>query len=228
MALGGGWFWLRDSSLVAVQRVSVLGASGPDAGRIRAALTAAGRRMTTLDVNTAGLHAAVSRFPVVKDLRVSTHFPHGVLIRVIEQVPVATVIAGGGRVAVAGDGTLLRDVRPSPSLPQIAISYIPPGTRITDRRARAVLAVLGAAPWQLLAHVAAANTTSNHGIVLELRDGPQMYFGAPTLLSAKWIAAGDVLADPGSAGASYVDVSDPYRPAAGISGEASGAQVTLN
>ena len=36
--LGGLYLWLRDSSLVAVQRVRITGVSGPDAGRIRAAL----------------------------------------------------------------------------------------------------------------------------------------------------------------------------------------------
>ena len=38
VALGGGWLWLRDSSLVSIDRVSVTGESGPDAAQIRAAL----------------------------------------------------------------------------------------------------------------------------------------------------------------------------------------------
>ena len=29
--LGGAWVWLRDSSLVAVERVTVTGVAGPDA-----------------------------------------------------------------------------------------------------------------------------------------------------------------------------------------------------
>ena len=33
--LGGGWLWVRDSSLVAVRQVQITGVSGPDAGRIR-------------------------------------------------------------------------------------------------------------------------------------------------------------------------------------------------
>lgn len=215
LALGGGWLWLRDSSLVAVQRVSVVGAGGPDAGQIRAALRVAGRGMTTLDVNMSALRTAVSPFPVVKDLRVSTHFPHGMVIRVIEQVPVAVVVADGRRIAVAGDGTLLRDARLGASLPLLAVRLLPGGTRVTDPRTLSVLAVLGAAPWQLLGHVTTASSTANHGVVLDLRQGPRLYFGDTTLLAAKWIAADDVLADPGSDGASYVDVTDPYRPAAG-------------
>ena len=42
-----------------------------------------------------------------------------------------------------------------------------------------------------------------------------MYFGDAPSARAKWLAAAAVLADPGSAGASYIDVTDPVRPAAG-------------
>ena len=40
----GGWLWFRDSSLVAVERVTVTGLSGPDARQIRARAGAAPRR----------------------------------------------------------------------------------------------------------------------------------------------------------------------------------------
>ena len=48
--LAGGWVWLRDSPLVAVQRVTVTGLGGAQSSQIRAALTVAARGMTTLDV----------------------------------------------------------------------------------------------------------------------------------------------------------------------------------
>src|SRR4029077_2161592 len=51
-ALGGGaWLWLRHSSLAAVRQVRISGVHGPDASAIDAALGAAARRMSTLDVN---------------------------------------------------------------------------------------------------------------------------------------------------------------------------------
>ena len=110
LLLGGAWLWLRDSSLVAVKHVSIRGASGPDAGQIRSALRAAASNMTTLDVQMGQLRSAVSPYPVVKDLRVSTHFPHGMTIRVIEQDPVGAVVVDGQATAVSGDGTLIHDV----------------------------------------------------------------------------------------------------------------------
>src|ERR1700737_2525770 len=58
--LAGGWLWLRDSSLVSVERVQVSGVHGPDAHAIEAALAGAARHMTTLDVRPGALRAAVA------------------------------------------------------------------------------------------------------------------------------------------------------------------------
>lgn len=211
----GGWMWLRGSSLVAVQKVSVVGASGADAGKIRAALVVAARSMTTLDVHMDQLRSAVAPFPVVKALRVSTQFPHGIRIRVIEQVPVAAVVVAGRTIAVAGDGTLLHDVIASPSLPTIPLTVPPGGTRLSDPHALAAVEVLAAAPDQLLAHVSGVQTTAAHGLVASLRAGPSLYFGDTTRLQAKWAAVAAVLADQGSSNAVYIDVTDPERAAAG-------------
>lgn len=215
--LAGVWLWLRDSSLVAVKRVSVSVQSGPDQGRIRSALIAAARTMTTLDVGMGELQMAIAPYPVVKHLRVSTQFPHGMRIDVIEQAPVATVLARGRTVAmVAGDGTLMRDATSTGGLlPAIALPVAPGGPHLTDRAALGAVAALAAAPFQLLARISQVSTIRAHGVVAQLRDGPSIYFGAPTRLQAKWSAAVAALADPGSAGASYVDVTDPDRPAAG-------------
>lgn len=95
--LAGGWLWLRDSSLVAVRRVTITGVSGPDAGRIRGALALAARNMTTLDVKNGELNTAVAPYPVVKSISVSTQFPHGMRIRVTEEIPVGEIMVGGAR-----------------------------------------------------------------------------------------------------------------------------------
>lgn len=211
---GALWLWLRDSPLVTVDRVTVTGVSGPDAAAIRSALETAARGMTTLDVNRAQLRMAVSPYPEVKALRVSSEVPHGLRIRVVEQLAVAAIQVGGRSEAVAGDGTLLRDV-PASALPTIQIPVPPGGPRLTDATALAEVRALAAAPYQVLGRIGAMSTQAGHGLVAQLRGGPAVYLGAGTSLRAKWLAADAVLADPSSAGAAYVDVTDPARPAAG-------------
>lgn len=215
IGVGGAWLWVRDSSLVSVNRVAISGQSGPDSAQIRAALISAAKNMTTLDVRMDQLRTAVAPFPVVKDLQVSTQFPHGMRIRVLEQVPVGAVAVAGRTIAVAGDGTLLHDVRASPSLPAIPLTVAPGGTRLSEPDALHAVALLAAAPYAMIARISQVSTDAAHGLVAQLRSGPSIYFGDAGRLADKWTAATAVLSDPGSAGAAYVDVTDPARPAAG-------------
>jgi cell division protein FtsQ len=215
LALGGGWLWLRDSSLVAVTRVTVTGVSGSDAGKIRQALEASARSMTTLDVSIGQLRNAVSPYPVVKDISVSTKFPHGMRITVYEQRPVGAVVVAGHRTAVAADGILLPNVPAPASLPAIPVRVLPGGDRVSERGTRNAVALLAAAPDQFLGRLTQVITVPAHGLVAQLRDGPTLYFGTATRLEAKWAAVTAVLADHSSEGARYIDVTDPVRPAAG-------------
>jgi cell division protein FtsQ len=214
LALGGAWLWVRDSPLVAVNRVAVTGESGPDAGQIRSALIAAARNMTTLDVRVSQLHSAVAPYPAVKGIEVTTQFPHGMRIRVVEQEAVAVVVVGGRRTAVAGDGTLLHDAAAASALPQIPLRLPPGGTHLTGA-SLAEVELLAAAPARLLDRVSQATSVAGHGLVAQIRNGPSIYFGDASRLSAKWIAASAVLADTRSAGAVYIDVTEPQRPVAG-------------
>jgi cell division protein FtsQ len=114
---------------------------------------------------------------------------------------------------VAADGTLMRTTR-GEGLPEITAKAAPAGARATDAAVRRALTVLGAAPPQLRARVRRVYLGPN-GLTLPLRDGPTLYLGGSERLRAKWVAATVVLADPTSAGATYVDVRVPERPVAG-------------
>jgi hypothetical protein len=144
-------------------------------------------------------------------------------IHVIEQDPVAGVVVGGRTIAVAGDGTLLHDVTPSGSLPAIPLRVPPGGSRVTEHDALRAVALLAAAPAQLLPRISQVTTVAAHGLVAHLRNGPSLYFGDDSHLAAKWAAVGAVLSDAGSAGAVYIDVTDPGRPAAGAGSSTSDA-----
>lgn len=226
----GGWLLLRNTSLAAVQNVRVSGVHGHDAPQIEAALKRAARGMSTLHVRPAALRAAVSQYPLVRDVRVSPSFPHGLHITVIEQPPVAVLLAAGQRTAVAADGVVLGASLLGRTLPSVRIGGVAPlpGQRLTGGGTRAELRVLGAAPATLLGWTQAV-TTGSEGIVVTMRTGLELYFGNAARPHAKWFAAARVLADPSSAGASYIDVRLPERPIAGSSapGGLSGASAQV-
>ena len=208
-----GWLWLRDSSFVAVQNVTVTGVTGPDAQRIRSVLTDAAHDMTTMHVDGGDLRNAVSAYPQVKGLHVTTHFPHGMDISVTEHNPVAVIVADGKRVPVAGNGQLLRSVQPG-DIATVQMSSVPGGDRLTDPRASRAGEMLAAAPPALRARVQNV-WTGSHGLTARLSHGPLLYFGSADRLAAKWIAVATVLPNPDAAGALYLDVRVPERTAAG-------------
>jgi cell division protein FtsQ len=209
---GGGWLWLRQSSLVAVRHVTIVGAEGPQAARIAGALQDAARDMTTLRVRQDALRTAVEPYPIVRRVDAQPDFPHGLRIVVHEYAPVGALAAAGVRVPVAADGTVLRDT-PADGLPVITIRGWAPGARPRGRAAEAV-AVLAAAPPALRARVRALSWGPK-GWTAPLTDGPVLYLGDSHRLAAKWIAAARVLDDPTAAGATYLDLRLPDRPAAG-------------
>jgi cell division protein FtsQ len=202
-------FWLRDSSLVTVEKVQVTGLTTKDAPRVRAALASAAHSMTTLHVRHEVLEESIAAYPVVKALEVRTDFPHGLVIHVVEYRP-AAIVAG---LPVAGDGTILRGIPVEGSLPKI--EGAPHGNRLSDPAALHAARVAGTAPLALRSRLELIEVRAQDGIVVQMRDGPELIFGDATRAHAKWIAATRVLADPEAEGASYIDVRLPGRPAAG-------------
>jgi cell division protein FtsQ len=212
LVLAAGFqFWLRDSPLVAVEDVKVTGLTTKDAPRVRAALASAAHNMTTLHVDHAELERAVAAYPVVRALEVNADFPHGLEIRVLEHLPAALV----GGLPVAGDGTILRGLPVEGGLPRIDARGSLEGDRLSNPAALHAARVAGGAPAPLRGRLERIDLRTEEGIVVELRDGPELYFGDATHVRAKWIAAVRILADPEAAGASYIDVRLPGRPAAG-------------
>jgi cell division protein FtsQ len=210
--LCAGWLWLRESPLVAVRDVSIAGVDGPQAAQIEGALKDAARDMTTLHVREQALRTAVEPYPIVKAVQAKADFPHGLRIVVHQYVPVGALAAAGSRIPVAADGTVLRDT-PADGLPVVRVDGWAPGARLEGRAAQAV-AVLAAAPPTLRARVRELSAGPK-GWTAPLADGPVLYLGDSHRLAAKWVAAARVLEDPTAAGATYIDLRLPERPAAG-------------
>jgi cell division protein FtsQ len=224
--MAGGFVLLRHSSLVAVERVHVSGVHGPESAAIETALSVAARHMSTLDVRTGALRAAVAPFRVVRAISVHAEIPHGLRIEVVEQLPVAALQVGSGRTAVAADGVVLGPALLSSGLPSVGGFRLPgPGQQVHDAGLLGYVTVLGAAPGPL-GRLVARVYSGPEGLTVAMRSGLLAYFGDASRPHAKWLSLARVLADHSSLGASYVDVRLPARPAAGWAsgtGQASGS-----
>jgi cell division protein FtsQ len=203
----------RDASAFAIRDVAVRGTTGPDGPKVEAALRQAAREMTTLNVDAGRLRGAVRAYPTVEGVEVDRDLPHGVTLTVLEHRPVAVVVAGGRRVPLASDGRLLQGATPPDDVPALAIQGAP-GSRVDDPRGRRLVALAAAAPGPLRRRAMRASITDK-GLTMTMERGPDLYFGTPSDLAAKWKAAARVLADPSAEGATYVDVRVPERAAAG-------------
>jgi cell division protein FtsQ len=206
---------LRDLPLVAVDRVVVTGVSGAEAPRIRQALSATAERMTTLHYDARELERAVEDFRSVAGIEVAADFPDTLRIAVRQRRAAAIVVSGRARVVAAGDGTVLRDARSTRGLPIVRTDEPVSGRELTSRALLPRLRVAGGIPRALAARIEQVRVERARGIVVEVEDGPELVFGSDARVAAKWVAAARVLADPSAAGASYVDVRLPERPAAG-------------
>ncbi len=211
--LVGGWFWLRDSSVVQVRDVFVTGLTSAEEPQIREALKNAALDMTTMHVREDQLRAAVAEYPSIAGLSTDAKFPHKLSIVVRERAPVAAIESGGGKVAASGDGRVLRGMKFS-ALPTLEVKSPPAGERVTDRRTLGALRVAGGAPPELR-HRIARLWSGERGLTVDLRNGPDLVFGSGSDAPRKWLAAVRVLADPSSAGATYLDLRVPERVAAG-------------
>jgi cell division protein FtsQ len=242
----GGWQLARRTSLTAVEHVQITGlvttpAAATNSAAIEAALTNAAHGMSTLGISTAALRAAVVRYPIVRSIRAQASFPHKLRVEVVEQPPVAVLVFDGERTAVAADGVVLGESYSSSGLPEVNIGKTNPlrsssaRTVTTATTAMPTLAtlptvgksvhggvllqeltVLGAAPQALARGEITHVYMSTKGLTIALHGGLLAYFGDGTRAHAKWISLTRVLASPSSAGAAYIDVRLPERPAAGF------------
>ena len=209
-------FWLRDSSLVAVEQVKVTGLTSHDAERVRVALASTAETMTTLHVDERRLQDAAAAFPMVARIEVTPEFPNGMTIDVIEHRPAAIAVADGRRQPIAGDGSVLAEMPVEGDLPTIDLAVAMPQRRLGQGAARDAAQVAGMAPAVIARRVDTLSREGGaRGVVATLEDGTELLFGAPEQLAAKWVAAIRVLADDEADGASYIDVRIPERPVAG-------------
>ena len=207
--------WFRDSSFVAVEKVTVEGIDGPESEAVTEALTRAGLKMTTLSVDESELATAVSRFPTVVAIQTESDLPHGLVVEVTSRPPVLSASDGGPPVPVAADGTLLYGVEaPEGSLPELKVESLPVKGKLSGEPLE-LTQVAGAAPEPLRPLVDDLSVSAKDGIEVTLEGGIPVKFGEPDRAEAKWDAVAAVLANPQVKTLTYLDVRVPERPSIG-------------
>lgn len=210
------FLWLRDSSLVRVEEVTVTGLETAEASDVRQLLDEAARGMTTLNVEEGELEAAVASYPAVAGVEATPDLPHGLAIEVIERKPIATVEGPeGSQVPISADGTLLPDYDPEGSLARLSADTPSTGGRLENEAGLAALAAVAASPPALIGRIEAVEGGGDGDMVATLEDGLQVLLGDGSRLEAKWAAVAAAIAEGGAADAGYLDVTLPERPAAG-------------
>jgi cell division septal protein FtsQ len=224
-AIGGallfGYALARETSVFAVRTVQVSGAPPEVAAEIRGALRdVLGDSLVALDPED--IEARVLELPSVRLAYVDRSFPHGLLVAVEPERPLALLTAGSEAWVVSADSRVLRAVesRAASRLPRIRLpggTSLQRGERLGDPELRLALGLLRALPRDFPVRVLSAEATGGE-VSLVVEDWIKVRLGPPDRLGAKLAAAGAVLRSlpPEERSAlGYLDASVPERVAAG-------------
>jgi cell division protein FtsQ len=213
----GAYAAARQTSMFDVTAVEVTGAPAPIRAQVRhAAAPLLGTSLLALD--GAALRAQVEALPTVVSVGYDRAFPHTLRLTVVPERPVAVLRQGRtswlvsargrviSRVARGGEGGLAR-------VWVAKATAVAPGDILADAdggSAARALAFAGALP----ARIAVASV-SRRQLLFKLRSGFELRLGEPTDLRLKLAIARRALRTV-PAGSTYLDVSVPGRPVAGL------------
>ena len=209
----------RETSVFAVDKILVRGASPAIASEVERAL-AASRGTSLLAVDLAESHAAVVALPTIAAARFDRAFPHTLAVTVVAERPVAVIRQGADAFVVSARGRIIRRVERG-ALPSLARIWVPRtvgvlalGTTVTDDVRTAVTAVSPLAGRRFPSRVVSVSATPEE-LTLRLRSGLEIRLGDATDVQLKLLVARRVMPrlQPGSR---YLDVSVPDRPVAGL------------
>jgi cell division septal protein FtsQ len=217
--IAGGFMLVRNSSLVAVDEVKVVGLSGYYDKDARSAVVAEAMQMTTMNFDPSKIEDAASGFVDVAGVKVETDFPHAATIYVHVRRPVLIARLTGRTVTLSQDGEVITAPASIAGLPRIQASGNVVDGRVTGGKALSASTLLGAAPDVLMRKVDGIRW-GRYGIVVSMEKGPDLYFGTSADAKLKWRDAATVLASDASTGAAYLDLRVPGRPAVGGLGAA--------
>jgi POTRA domain, FtsQ-type len=213
----GAYVVARQTSAFAIARLEVTGVPADVEQQVRHVLAPlVGTNLLALD--GAALERRAEALPAVVSVSYDRAFPHTLRIHVVAELPVAVLHRGNETWLVSARGRVVKAIKPGtyPSLARVWVprkadvavgSFLVPAAGGTAAR---TLALARRFP----AHISTASLV--HGeLVFRLRSGLELRLGDPTDVRLKLAIARRALARLPT-GATYVDVSVPERPVAGM------------
>ncbi len=202
-----GVYLLYFSSMLGVHEVSVSGARSVSADQIRTvAAVPADKPMLRLD--TGEIRDRVAAMPGIATVEVSRSWPGTVEITVTERAAIAFFDSGPGGDGVHlvdGGGVVFKTVRERPQgLPELKL----PKVSADDPVTRAVTAVLGVIPEQLLKQVTTATAQTPASVEFTLTSGKIVRWGTAEQTDRKAKVLAALLSQPGK----IYDVAAPELP----------------
>lgn len=216
LALAGGAYLVAlKTSVFAVQRIEVEGASPALAAQIRTALSPL-QGTSLVSFGRSDADRRLASFPQIASVRYDRDFPHTLRVEVTVEKPVAVLRKASDAWLASTTGRVLGTLKEGsyPPLPRIwlaAETDVNVGAYVDAGDALRVAAALPAA--HLPVRALAVQDYGGGRLVVQLAGGREIRLGSLANLAVKLAVAAVVL--PRARGALYVDVSVPTRPVAG-------------
>jgi cell division protein FtsQ len=213
VGLALGVWAVINSPIFGIERILVEGARELSSAEVRE-LAGVDRGTNLVRLPLESVAASIERSPWVRDAAAGRTLPTTLVLRIAERRPVGWVQDPAGPAVVAEDGIVVSRAEPAPAdLPALGIVAEPmaPGEQLGGV---ITLAVAASMPDRLLSAVATV-AEADGGVVLELRGGGRVEYGAPQQLPAKNRALIGMLAWAAERGLGIdsIDVRIPSAPA---------------
>jgi len=218
IALAAGAYGIaRQTSAFAIGRLEITGAPADVQQQVRRSLAPLiGTSLLALDGGA--LERQAASLPTVVTVGYDRAFPHTLRVHVVPEVPVAVLHRGRETWLVSRRGRVVQRV-PTGTYPELARIWVPRKATVALGAFLALEAGGTAARTVALAArfpARIATVSLAHGeLVFRLRSGLELRLGDPTDVRLKLAIARRALAQL-PPGATYVDVSVPGRPVAGV------------
>ncbi len=216
----------RETSLFAIRKIEVRGASPAAAKEVRDALAPLqGSSLLALGGDT--ITRRVGALPDILSVTYDRGFPHTLTVTVTPERPVAVLRRADESWLISARGRVMRRLTPR-QLPGLARIWVPRqvdvslGATVSDPNALNAVGAVAPLVRVRFPEPVTSVETKDGSVTLHLRSGLALVVGDTTDLRLKFVVAKQLLGSVPTTSGSYLDVSVPERPVSGTNPQVGG------